>query len=172
MNVQIIPLDHVEIDGAVIPFGMKRESVETLIGPGEQIGARNYYYNGEMAIDYDSDDSVEFFEFLGDVDSLLRPVIYDLSVFDCAAETLADVLKEKNGGEMIDREKGYSCVFPGLSIGLYRDFTPESIKEMMKEMEANGVPTDDNEGLEADKKRAESWMSIGVGVPGYYRTLI
>ena len=40
---------------------------------------------------------------------------------------------------------------------------------MIEEMKADGIPTEDNEDLAADIKRANHWATIGIGVAGYYR---
>ena len=40
---------------------------------------------------------------------------------------------------------------------------------MIEEMKADGIPTEDNEDLAADMRRANNWATIGVGVAGYYR---
>ena len=64
MKIQIIPLEKIVIDGKDICLGMTRSDVITLLGDGE-FKHRHYYYNNELAIDYDKDGKVEFIEFLG-----------------------------------------------------------------------------------------------------------
>lgn len=44
---------------------MGRSKIEAVIGSGQQVGERYYYYNGELAISYDSFGKVNFIEFLG-----------------------------------------------------------------------------------------------------------
>ena len=78
---------------------MKKADVNALIGKGEKIGKRYYYYHSEMAIDYDYRNRVEFIEFLGGVDGSLKPPIYGVSAFDVDAEALISLLKQKNDGE-------------------------------------------------------------------------
>ena len=169
MNIKIIPLDKVEIDDSVISLGMKKETVEKTIGTGKLIGERYYYYNSEMAIDYDSDDKVEFIEFLGGVEGSLKPVIFNISAFDINADALVEILKSNNDGDINDEEQGYSYAFLNISVGIYRESTPTNILEMIEEMKANGVSIEDNEDLEFEKKKAEHWATIGIGVDGYYR---
>lgn len=169
MNIKIIPLDKVEIDGSVISLGMKKEIVEKTIGTGKLTGERYYYYNSEMAIDYDSDDKVEFIEFLGGVEGSLKPVIFNISAFDINADVLVEILKSNNDGDINDEEQGYSYAFLNISVGIYRESTPTNILEMIEEMKANGVSIEDNEDLEFEKKKAEHWATIGIGVDGYYR---
>ena len=169
MNIKIIPLDKVEIDGSVISLGMKKEIVEKTIGKGELTGERYYYYNSEMAIDYDSDDKVEFIEFLGGIEGSLKPTIYNISAFDINADTLVEILKRNNDGDIDYEEQGYSYVFLNISVGIYRESIPTNILEMIEEMKADGVSIEDNEDLKFEKKKAEHWAAIGIGVDGYYR---
>ena len=65
MNIELYPLEKVVIDGASIYLGMEQSAVESVIGKGELVGKRYYYYNSEMAIDYNDHQMVEFIEFLG-----------------------------------------------------------------------------------------------------------
>ena len=57
-----------------------------------------------MRILYDKDDKVEFVEFLGGVDGMLKPVIYGVSAFDTNAETLMELLTQKNAGVVRNAE--------------------------------------------------------------------
>ena len=59
--------------------------------------------------------------------------------------------------------------FSNISIGVYREIRPADVLEMMEEMKADGIPTEDNEDLAADMRRANHWATIGVGVAGYYQ---
>lgn len=169
MNITIFPLERMEIDGISIQFGMDRERVEALIGKGRTVRNRRYYYCNEMAIDYDNHDKVEFIEFLGGMDGSLKPVIYGVSAFDSDAEELLEILKQKNNGETDDTERGYSYGFLNLSVGVYREIRPEDVSEMIEEMKADGIPTENNADLEADKRRANHWAAIGFGAAGYYQ---
>lgn len=169
MTFFLHPLDKMETGGLDISLGMTRHAVENAMGPGRVIGKRHYYYNSEVAIDYDVDNNVEFIEFLGDIDIYLRPVIYGVSAFHTNADELVQLLKEKDGGEVINRENGHCLLFPNISVGLYRDITPAEVLEMAEEMKAAGIPTENNADLENDRRRAEHWSAIGMGVAGYYR---
>ena len=64
MNIQIYPLDKVVFDNVSICLGMEKKAVELALGVGEAIGNRYYYFNSEMAIDY-QENKVNFIEFLG-----------------------------------------------------------------------------------------------------------
>ncbi len=148
MKIEIYPLDKVLIDGISIELGMDKASVEAEIGEGEHIGKRYYYYNSEMAIDYDNDQNVEFIEFLGGFDGALKPVIYGVSAFDVPADELIRLLTQKNDGEVDDHERGYSYGFLNISVGVYRETIPHG------------------------KRKESHWSTIGIGVADYYRRLV
>ncbi len=169
MNIEIFPLEKVVFDGIPVCLGMARSAVDNAIGIGQLIGKRYYYCNNELAIDYNENGTVEFIEFLGGAEGLLQPTIYGMSVFGTDAEKVAELLKQKNGGKIIDPEQGYSYSFSNISIGVYREIRPADVMEMMEEMKADGIPTEDNEDLAADMRRANHWATIGVGVAGYYQ---
>ena len=120
-----------------------------------------------MAIDY-QENKVNFIEFLSGVDGKLKPAIYGVSVFDVDAAALVDVLKTNNDGEICDNENGYSYQFSNISIGLYREATPNEIAEMMEEAKSFGNPMSDDE-IQYEMKRANYWATIGIGVAGYYQ---
>lgn len=120
-----------------------------------------------MAIDY-RNNKVEFMEFLGGIDGLLKPAIYGISVFETQANDLFEVLKEQNNGEIGDNENGFSYQFQNISVGVYREAVPEDIKEMIEESVSYEEPMSDNE-IEDEMKRANHWATIGVGVVGYYQ---
>ena len=168
MKIEIYPLEKIVIDGVSVSLGMEQSAVEAAIGKGSLTGERSYYYDNELAIDYDDDNRIEFIEFLGGADGSLRPTIYGVSVYDTPADELTALLRQKNDGEVDDSEEGYSYAFLNISVGVYREIRPEDVAEMIKEMKADGIPTDGNEDLAADIKRANHWTTIGIGVAGYY----
>ncbi|MBQ8646993.1 MAG: hypothetical protein IJ484_02490, partial [Oscillospiraceae bacterium] len=114
-------------------------------------------------------DRVECVEFLAGAEGALRPVICGVSAFDTDADVLADLLLEHSGGEVIDEERGYSLQFPAIGIGVYRETTPADVQQMIGEMQADGIPTEDNEDVAAELRRASRWATLGAGVAGYYR---
>ena len=167
MNIQIYPIDKVVFGNVSICFGMEKSAVELALGAGEAIGNRYYYFNGEMAIDY-QENKVDFIEFLGGVDGKLKPTIYGVSAFDINSAELVNVLKTNNNGEICDDENGYSYQFLNISIGVYREALPDEITEMIEEAKNDGNPmSDDEEAYEM--KRANYWATIGCGAVGYYQ---
>lgn len=168
MNIEIYPLEKVVIDGVSIYLGMEQSAVENAIGKGQLVGKRYYYYNSEMAIDYNNTKTVEFIEFLGGIDGRIQPTIYDVSAFKTEAEDIFKTLCEKNNGDIDDRENGYSYSFLNISVGVYRSSIPESVREMIEEAEADGEPMDVDE-IEYEMKKANHWETIGIGIENYYR---
>lgn len=169
MNIEIYPLEKIVIDGIPIYLGMEQSAVEAVIGKGQFAGKRYYYYDSDMAIDYDENKKVEFIEFLGGIDGSLRPVIYGVSAFDTPADELADLLRQKNDGEVNDTERGYSLAFLNICVGVYREIRPSDVMEMIEEMKANGISPEDNKDIAKDIQRAGHWSTIGIGVAGCYR---
>ena len=74
-----------------------------------------------------------------------------------------------NDGEVDDNEQEYSYAFRNISVRIYRKIRPSDVAEMIEEMKADGVATEDNEDLANDMRRANHWATIGIGVAGYYR---
>ncbi|MGM0126400.1 hypothetical protein IGI37_003829 [Enterococcus sp. AZ194] len=98
----------------------------------------------------------------------LKPFIDGYSVYETAADELFERLKEKNNGEILDDELGYSYSFLEISIGIYRRTLPSDIDQMIDELNAEGLPTENVEWLEQDKLRANYWETIGMGVKNYF----
>ena len=172
MKIELFPLDRVEIDGVSVFLGMDRASVEAAMGVGKEQRVRNcnYYHSSDIAISFGEENKVDFIQVSGDINGHIEAVIYGVSVFDVGADELVELLTRMNDGEIHDKEKGYSYSFLNISVGIYREFLPASIQQMVEEMKAGGIPTENNPDLEADKWKAEHWCTIGIGVPGYYHT--
>ena len=167
MNIHIDPLNQIVIDGTAIRLGMEKASVEAAIGKGCPVGTRYGYFNHEMAIGY-RDGKVEFIEFLGGTDGMLKPVMYGISVFDAPANEVLQILKEKNNGIVGDTENGYAYQFLNLSVGIYREAIPDDVREMIEEAKRFGNPMSDEE-ICFEMKKANHWATVGVGIPGYYQ---
>ncbi len=72
---------------------MKQSEVEAAIGKGQLVGNRYYYFDSEMAIDYNDNNTVEFIEFLCGIDGSLQPHIYGVSAFGLPADDLVELLR-------------------------------------------------------------------------------
>ena len=165
MKIQIIPLEKIVIDGKDICLGMTRSEVITLLGDGE-FTHRHYYYNSELAIDYDEEDKVEFIEFLGGIDGKLQPIIYGKYAFKTLADDIIGILTKENGNEIDDYENGCSYTFPNISVGIYRPTTPKGIEKDIEEMKSDGEYN--AEYAEEVMRKASHWATIGIGVKDYY----
>lgn len=167
MKIELYPLEKVVLDGATLALGMTRAAVEAALGKGERIGARHYYFNSELALDY-RDDRLELIEFLGGIDGALRPTLDGLSVFETDADALAALLRERSGGAVIDAERGYSYQFPPLGIGVYREAIPEEVAAMLEEAARDGAPMSP-EDIACERRRAEHWATLALAGADYYR---
>lgn len=155
MQAQIYPLERVVIEGKEIFLGMEKENVEKLLGQGQQNNSQSYYFESELRIDYDAKACVQFIEFLGGAgNALLKPTIYGIPVFDTEADALYAILAYKNNGAIDDSENGYSYAFYNSSVGIWRQVKPEDIAEMVREMAADGILTDNNSELEKERWKA------------------
>ena len=166
-TVELIPGVGAVLDGKTVRLGDTRADVEQTLGEGENVRWNSlYYFGSELRIDFDGEGRVEFIELLGGPEGALQPVIFGLEAFRAEPETVVELLKEKNGGEFVDTEKGYSYAFKKLSVGLYRESIPKNVTEMIEEAEADGHPLS-AEDIEYEKRRTH-WATIGVGAEGYY----
>lgn len=156
------PLEGIEWKGQTVLLGGTRAEVQQVFGKPEKEKDAYYYFDSNLRIDFDDEGRVEFIEFLGSVDATVRPIIYDKDAFECMADEIYQLLKEKNHGRMIDEEDGYSYAFVNLSVGVYRECLPADIEEMEEEGASE-------EELEEEKKLAYHWATIGIGVKGYYQ---
>lgn len=147
MNIELIPLEKMVIDGKEICLGKKKQHVMELLGNPEHIcenyggeSWRHYYYESELAFDYDKNDNLQFIEFLGGHEGLMKPCIYGVSAFDTKAEELVTILSENNDG-IIDDSEDNSYGFLGISVGIWKD-----------------VANDEE----------DYWTTIGIGIKDYY----
>ena len=145
MDIRLIPLEKMIVDEKEIRLGEKKEAVLSMLGAPEHIQEnygggswRHYYFDTELALDFNRDDRLEFIEFLGGHYGKLKPYIYGISVFDTKDSEVVRILSEHNGGEIDDSEDD-SFGFLETSIGIWKDSEEEGY-----------------------------WTTIGIGVKGYY----
>ncbi|MDE6592273.1 MAG: hypothetical protein K2K57_04320 [Oscillospiraceae bacterium] len=166
MQALLYPLDKAVIGDKNICLGMDKSSVFNMLGKGESFDEKRYYYfNSDLAVDFDDKNKVEFIEFLGGIDGELQPMIYNISAFEENADDLLEILKKFNNGEIDDSENGYSYGFLEISVGIYREFLPE---EVIEDAKNNNMSLDDEDVME-DLRKALHWATIGFGVKNYYR---
>lgn len=168
-KIKIIPLVGIEFDDITIALYSSCEDVKNLLGePYSTQDDSLYYFNNELRFDFDDDGKVEFIEFLGSIDGELQPIIYDVPAFQSKADTLYNILREENRGDIDDSEDGYSYGFLNISVGVYRSSIPKDVEEMIKEADEAGEPMDAGD-IEEERRKADYWSTIGIGIKDYYR---
>ena len=168
-KIKIIPLVGIEFDDITIALYSSCEDVKNSLGePYSTWDDSLYYFNNELRFDFDDDGKVEFIEFLGSIDGELQPIIYDVPAFQSKADTLYNILREENRGDIDDSEDGYSYGFLNISVGVYRSSIPEDVEEMIKEADEAGEPMDAGD-IEEERRKADYWSTIGIGIKDYYR---
>ena len=101
MDIKLILLEKMILDGKEIRLGEKKQAVISVLGEPEHIHEnygggswRHYYFDSELALDFDQNDCLEFIEFLGGHYGKLKPYIYDISVFDAIQNLFPDRNKD------------------------------------------------------------------------------
>ncbi|MBO5055590.1 MAG: hypothetical protein J5988_03590 [Eubacterium sp.] len=166
--IEIIPLVGINWEGKSVCLQAAREEIINILGtPYGAFGKSIYYFQNDLRIDFDGNGRAEFIEFLGGIDGKLQPEVYGVKAFEARADELFNILKMNNNGEINDNENGYSYGFLNISVGIFRERTPEDVREMIEEAEEEGEELE-QEDLEYEKRKAEHWATIGIGVKGYY----
>ena len=168
MRVEIYPLEKVVLGKVTIFLGMERGRVEEILGNGQCIRDRYYYFENEMAIEYDESERVEFIEFLGGIDGRLKPMIYGMSVFESTSVEIVERLRRENGDGEEFSDQDYAFGFADISVGVWRELRPTDVGEMIEEMKADGMSVENNEEIAAEMRKANHWATIGMGVLGCY----
>ena len=165
MKAIIKPLEGIVFDNKEITLGMSKKDVIRLLGEAD-VCERFYYFDSELAIDFDENDTVEFIEFLGGKHGNIKPFIYEIPAFDSSADELVEILKAHNSGRIKDDEDGYAYSFNKIGIRIYRESTPEGAREVIEELKADGEY--DQETADAEMELANHWATIGLGKENYY----
>ncbi len=168
MHITLFPPEKIVINGHTLCFGAPRAEIEHALGKGTRIGDRCYYFDAELAIDYDTDETLQYIECLGGIDGILRPEFDGISIFDTQAEELTALLRHKTGTDFLETERGHLVRFPALGIGLYRERTPEEIAEMEQELRRFGISTEQSDDFREEKRKADHFATIGLGGKDYY----
>ena len=109
------------------------------------------------------------------IDGNIKPVIYGVSAFETKARDLVEIIEKHNSGnnyfdaDIVDFDSDYDSEFYNISVGLYRDITPDAVASMKEEMIAEGVFDENDEDYLNDVERSKYWGTIGIGVEGYYK---
>lgn len=162
MKIEIIPLKGIKIDDKEINLGCTMDDLKSILGKEEVDENRLYYFESDVAFDFNKKKELEFIEFLGGADSKVEPVIYGLSVFDTQIEELRNVLSIHNGNNIEDD------IYYDISIGLYQELTLEDLNDIIEEAKNDGMYEEMKEEIENDLWRANHCTTLGVGFYGYY----
>lgn len=168
MKFEVKPLNGIYWSDSKVKLGYTKDEVKNSLGIPKICENIFYYFDNELSFHFNSEDKVEFIEFLSDKDGKVQPIIYDIGVFNTLADELYTLLSYKNMGDIDDNENGYSLSFKNISVGLYRESTPDSVNEMIEEMKNDGLDIENNEDIEIEKRKSLYWSSIGIGIIGYY----
>lgn len=79
-----------------------------------------------------------------------------------------ELLKQHNGDSILDVEQGYCYSFLNISIGVYRESTPQNVTEIINEAASFGNPMSD-EDIEYETRKAHHWATFGFGIKNYYQ---
>ena len=177
MDISIKPLEGIFWEDKSILLGEERRNVEktfTNIHFEDKCVHKNklsfYLFNNTLRIDFDKNDCVEFIEFLGRFNIEIQAEIYGVDVLKSTADELFKLLKEHNEGEIGDSENGYYYDFMNISVGIWRESTPESLSEFIEEIR-NDESIDKTiveEKIKEEKLKAHYWATLGIGIENYY----
>ncbi|EHO85964.1 hypothetical protein HMPREF0380_00816 [Eubacterium infirmum F0142] len=122
MKVEIFPLEKIRIEDKEFMIGMDASQAENMMGKAERrfenYGSKSYrsfYFNSELGLDFDENGLLEFIEFLGGNEGMLKPYIYGLSVFETDAEFCYCFLNESIG---LWREDSKSRYWDTIGVGI------------------------------------------------------
>jgi len=171
MNIELIPLEGIKINGLFITFGKKINEISE-IGELKTFNNKVYYWKDELGIHCNENSEIEYLEFLGGYDGKLRPTIYGNDFFEMGADDAIKLLTEKNKESAIDENDSkpeYSYTFNEISVGLTREIAPWCIDQDIKEAKANGSYDEKKESYDLDYFRSRHFDTIGIGVKNYYK---
>jgi len=169
--ITLLPTEGADIDGKEIRFGMTYDEVCTAMGKPDSTHADNNYiqaYYAENCIHFEFNAKTKqltYIEFSRGTDAV-QPELFGVSVFPMEAGDLLNFLKDRNDGDIIDNENGYSYVFRELGISIWRESIPEDVEEMIEEAEEDGSPMSE-EDIANEWDTANYWATVGVGGAEY-----
>lgn len=164
--IEVNPLEGIVIDEDEILFGFTKEDVFRIIGaPQRDMGDSLYYFGSSLRFDFE-DGKLVFIEFLGGIDGPFQPVIYGENAFEMTSDSLVKLIT-RHGGELQMEKKGCTALFKNLSLSCYREITPEDVTDMIREAASSGTPMT-AEAILSEKRMANHWATVGIGIKDYY----
>lgn len=169
MFFTILPLKGIQWDRQSILLGEKKIDVEAKLGPPQAIHKHSYYYfESELRFDFSPKGELECIEFLGGMQGKIQPIIFDVQAFQKEANDLYHILKEKNVGDIVDTEDGYSYAFPNIGIGVYREQIPGNLSEFIRDVQESGEDIMENPNIKEEQLTATHWATIAVALQNYW----
>lgn len=166
VNFKLLPLIGVECDKKSILLGDDFNKVISVLGKPESDSDEDvyYYFNSNVQVFFNQNGLVEFIQFA--YNEHIDVIIDKINVFKESFDKLFDILSSKNGKMPEDNENGYSYYFHEISVGVTRDATPESVEEILSEMNVDSdIMVED---VEDEKFKSTHLSSIGLGEKNYY----
>lgn len=171
-KIEILPLDGIYIENVgKILLGQSKSDIEKLLGQPSTKSSPNrlFYKDYELRIDLNKKSEIEFIEFIcGPFPEKTELSLYGIDPFKVGADNLLKILAEKNNGQIDDSEADYSFAFINISVGVWRDATPEDVKESIDEAKANNEYEENKHWLEEDLIKANNFWTIGIGIENYF----
>ena len=165
-EIIIKPLTGIEWVQGNINLEEQRQSLNLPQVQAEKIRQSLYLGNGDIRVDFDEKDAVEFIEIRGGCDSSFCPIFQKIPLFELEAAEVVRLLKENYAVE--ERENGHSYVIPELELVLWRERTEADVEGFIADMKADGVTVEGNADVEIERKMAMYFETVAIGKKGYY----
>lgn len=170
-KIELNPLKGIHIaQVGTIEFGMTANEVKEILGqPEQEDDSQLYYCSEELRLDFNSQKCLEFIEIIsGPYPKAIEPILYDVNPFVLLANELVDLLTQKNGYDIDYSEVPVCYAFRSISVGIFREFSEETMQQSIKEAKENGVYEDEKLWLLNDLEKSKHFWTIGIGMKGYY----
>ena len=177
-EITLLPLVGAEIRGiGRILFGQSKDELMKIFGDPNRKNTnfnapdseKFFYYGSELSISF-THNKLDFIECNAPYCKKAKPIIFGKEPFSSLAEDLVSLLAEKNNGATDKENNGeFSYRFIEISVGIYREMTPQDMIESIEEAKQDGCYEDIKEWLEADLEKSKHFHSIGIGTEDYYR---
>lgn len=125
-----------------------------------------YLANGDIRVDFDDAEKVEFIEIRGGCDSSFCPILQKILLFEMETAEVVRLLKENYSVE--ERENGHSYIIPELELALWRERIEADVDGFIADMEADGIAVEGNAEVELERKLARYFETVAIGRKGYF----
>ncbi len=165
-EIIIKPLTGIEWIFGKIYLEEQRKGLNLLQAHAETILQSLYLANGDIRVDFDDKDTVEFIEIRGGCDSSFCPIFQKIPMFEMEAAEIVRLLKENYVVE--ERENGHSYIIQELELALWRERTEADVDGFIADMKADGIAVEGNADVELERKMARYFEAVAIGKKGYY----